>query len=402
VPNNIVICCDGTGNEFTDQNSNVVKLYSTLLINKNQRGYYLPGVGTMGDPSARTWIGKKWSVLMGLAFGSGILRNIGDAYRYLMNTYQEGDRVFLFGFSRGAYTVRALAGVLHMYGLLSPGNEGLIPYVTQMFAKASRENKGRKGTLAVSEQFKRTLSRECPLHFVGVWDTVSSIGWIYDPIVLPFTGQNPIIKIGRQALAIDEKRCMYEDRLWGERLTGQDIKQVWFPGVHSDVGGSYPEDESQLSKGSLEWMLGEAYEAGLLIDVERAKMVLGEKRPPLKWMPRYVAPDAKTSYLHNSLKGLWWLLEFLPHHNYDRSLGRCGWSLPCGHRRFIPKGSLLHASVQERRSASLGYDPSNLPATYGVDYTIPLPEPPPRPSRKKPASVLVPDETGQSLAWQLR
>ena len=119
--NNIVICCDGTGNEFSDQNSNVVKLYSTLAIDKNQRGYYLPGVGTMGDPNTRTRIGKKWSVLTGLAFGNGILRNIGDAYRYLMNTYRDGDRVFLFGFSRGAYTVRALAGVLHMYGLLSPG-----------------------------------------------------------------------------------------------------------------------------------------------------------------------------------------------------------------------------------------------------------------------------------------
>ncbi|PYY18912.1 MAG: hypothetical protein DMG60_06535 [Acidobacteria bacterium] len=70
--NNIVICCDGTGNEFSDQNSNVVKLYSTLAIDKNQRGYYLPGVGTMGDPNTRTRIGKKWSVLTGLAFGNGI------------------------------------------------------------------------------------------------------------------------------------------------------------------------------------------------------------------------------------------------------------------------------------------------------------------------------------------
>ena len=271
-----------------------------------------------------------------------------------------------------------------------------------MFAKASRENKGHKSTLAVSERFKQTLSRECPLHFVGVWDTVSSIGWIYDPIVLPFTGQNPAIKIGRQALAIDERRCMYEDRLWGQSLKGQDIKQVWFPGVHSDVGGSYPEDESELSKGSLAWMLGEAHAAGLSIDLERARMVLGQKRPPLRWMPPYVAPDATTCHIHDSLKGPWWLLEFLPHHNYDRSLGRCGWTLPCGHRRFIPEGSVLHSSVQERRLAFEGYAPPNLPATYTIENTIPLPEPPSRPPRKKPPSVMVADETGQSLAWQLR
>lgn len=399
---NIVICCDGTGNEFSDQNSNVVKLYSTLVINKNQCGYYLPGVGTMGDPRARTWIGKKWSVLTGLAFGSGIIRNIGDAYRYLMNTYQEGDRVFLFGFSRGAYTVRALAGVLHMYGLLSSGNEGLIPYVTQMFARASRKSKGHKSTLDVSERFKRTLSRECPLHFVGVWDTVSSIGWIYDPIVLPFTGQNPAIKVGRQALAVDEQRCMYEDRLWGPSLTGQDIKQVWFPGVHSDVGGSYPEAESELSKGSLEWMLSEAYGAGLLVDLEKAKMVLGQRRPPLRWMPHYVAPDAITSHIHKSLRGLWWLLEFLPHRNYDRNLGRCGWSLPCGHRRFIPEGSLLHSSVEERRLAYLGYNPPNLPTKHSIENTAALPEPPTRPLRRKPVSIVIANETNQSSALQLR
>jgi uncharacterized protein (DUF2235 family) len=79
---------------------------------------------------------------MGLAFGVGVLTNVGDAYRYLMNTYEDGDKVFLFGFSRGAYTARALAGVLHMFGLLCPGNDGLIPYILRMYAKRTRQAAG--------------------------------------------------------------------------------------------------------------------------------------------------------------------------------------------------------------------------------------------------------------------
>src|SRR5580693_3365286 len=115
---NIVICCDGTGNDFGgDDNSNVVKLYKTLVINETQSGYYHPGVGTIADPRARGWFTKRWSLLMGLALGSGLLDNVGDAYRFLMDTYADGDLVFLFGFSRGSYTARALAGVLNMYGL---------------------------------------------------------------------------------------------------------------------------------------------------------------------------------------------------------------------------------------------------------------------------------------------
>lgn len=124
---NIVICCDGTGNEFGDTNSNVVKLYSTLIIDHDQIGYYHPGVGTMGAPNARGPIDKEWTKIDGLAFGKGLLENVGDAYRYLMNNYEDGDHIYLFGFSRGAYTVRALGGVLHMFGLLTPGNEGQIP-----------------------------------------------------------------------------------------------------------------------------------------------------------------------------------------------------------------------------------------------------------------------------------
>ena len=99
----------------------MVKLFATLIIDGiKQVGYYHPGGGPMDAPTARNRLSKAWSIVMGLAFGAGLLSNVGDAYRYLMNVYEEGDNVFLFGFSRGAYTVRALGGVLHMYGLRVP------------------------------------------------------------------------------------------------------------------------------------------------------------------------------------------------------------------------------------------------------------------------------------------
>jgi uncharacterized protein (DUF2235 family) len=121
---NIVICCDGTGNEFGDSKSNVVKLYQMLVNDDSQAAYYHPGVGTMGARAAFTGISRWWTRVIGLAFGYGISDNIADAYQFPMRTFQGGDTVYMFGFSRGAYTVRALCGMLHIIGLLREDNEG--------------------------------------------------------------------------------------------------------------------------------------------------------------------------------------------------------------------------------------------------------------------------------------
>lgn len=353
---NIVICCDGTGNEFGDYNSNVVKLYSTLIIDgKRQVGYYHPGVGTMGAPTAHNKISKAWSIVMGLAFGAGLLANVGDAYRYLMGVYEDGDKVFLFGFSRGAYTARALAGVLQMFGLLYPGNDGLIPYVIRLFARRTRRAGGMTHTFEVAEGFKATFCRHCPLHFVGVWDTVSSVGWVWDPLRLPYTARNPDMVNGRHAVSIDERRCYFRNNLWGDPYPGQSIKQVWFAGVHSDVGGSYAEGESGLSKITLEWMLCEAAPLGLLVDRDQANRVLGRIPPPPP-----VPPDS-SARTHNSLTWKWWMLEFLPHSYYDTVLARVRWRIPLGARRFIPEGSILHETVSEKLHHDPSYRPPNLP-----------------------------------------
>ncbi len=364
---NIVICCDGTGNEFGDHNSNVVKLYSALVIDgKQQVGYYHPGVGTMGAPTAHNKVSKAWSIVMGLAFGAGLLANVGDAYRYLMNTYEEGDKVFIFGFSRGAYTARAVAGLLHMFGLLSPGNQGLIPYIIHLYAKRTRDAAGMTHTFEVATGFKATFCRPCPLHFVGVWDTVSSVGWVWDPLKLPYTAQNPDMAIGRHAVSIDERRCYFQNNLWGNPLPGQDIKQVWFAGVHSDVGGSYSYAESGLSQITLEWMMCEALPAGLLFDPQKAEQVLGRIPSPPPAEPVEPNPAAK---IHNSLTWAWWILELLPHSYYDPVLRKARWRIPFGASRIVPEGSTLHDSAEEKWRVDPSYKPRNLPMRRLIEPT---------------------------------
>ena len=123
---NIVICCDGTGKEYGRNNSNVVKLYQRLVRDSDQVTFYDPGVGTFSFPGRN--LGRQSGIVLGSAFGAGMQINIEDAYRYLMDRYRTGDRVFLFGFSRGAFTVRALAGMPHKCGLLQRGSINLVPH----------------------------------------------------------------------------------------------------------------------------------------------------------------------------------------------------------------------------------------------------------------------------------
>jgi uncharacterized protein (DUF2235 family) len=356
---NIVICCDGTGNEYGDDNSNVVQLYRALIIDgKRQVGYYHPGIGTEGSPSSTNKVESFFSIIGGLAFGVGFLRYVSDAYRYLMDVYEEGDSVYLFGFSRGAYTVRALAGVLQMFGLLCPGNDGLISYVVRMYAKRSRKADGMKHTLEVASGFKASFCRPCPLHLVSVWDTVSSVGWIWDPLKLPYTARNPDMAHGRHAISIDERRCYFRNNMWGLPFPGQDIKQVWFAGVHSDVGGSYPSAEAGLSQTTLQWMLCEAVSLGLLVNPQRATDILNGVTP-------YSAvPPNQAQRIHRSLNKWWWLLEIFPHSYYDLTLQKKRWRIPLGASRTIPAGSVVHESVWQKLSVDPTYHPPNLPSDW--------------------------------------
>ena len=372
---NIVLCCDGTGNEFGDRNSNVVKLYSVLDLDNaaSQVAYYHPGLGTMGAPSALLKLTKWWTKLLGLAFGYGLADNLADAYTFLMNEYEPGDRVFVFGFSRGSYTARALCSMLHMFGLIRKGDDVLVEYATRML-------KGQaKNRFEVAAGFKSAFSRDCKPHFVGVWDTVSSVGWIHDPVKLPYTANNPDIGIGRHAISIDERRCFYRQNLWSPPATPhapQDLQQVWFAGVHSDIGGGYPEAQSGLAKITLRWMLREAAAAGLLLDDAKVQGVLGAG-------PGCAKPDPAVD-LHHSLHGFWWLLECLPRRHSVLVPGPNGttewvqkWHIPLGRRRQIVEGSCLHESVVRRLELLTSYRPKNLPQRYQVVTDLPLEQPEP-------------------------
>lgn len=320
-PKKIVVCCDGTGNEYGEENTNVVKLFQRLKLEnpEEQIAYYDPGVGTFSSPAAFTKTAKLLSRLKGLAFASGMTQNIEDAYIYLMDKYREGDKVYLFGFSRGAYTARSLGGMLNKCGLLQKGSNNLVPYASHIYRNKDNDE--------VAKGFKKTFSRECTPLFIGVWDTVKSVGFSpffhreFSDSVL-----NPDIKFGCQALAIDERRLKFKPDIWCPPANEDEqvIEQVWFAGVHSDIGGSYP--DSSLSDISLNWMLRQAHNRDLLI---RKDELSG---------PDFVPKPC--SKLHNSLKWYWLIL---------------GWK-----RRNIPKGSSIHQSVYDRIN-DCDYNPKNLP-----------------------------------------
>jgi uncharacterized protein (DUF2235 family) len=356
MPKNIVVCCDGTANEFAQNNTNVVKLYSTLLQDPaRQVAYYHPGLGTMEPAGALTTFTRKVTKVLGLAIGYGLANDIRDAYVFLMQFYEPGDQLFLFGFSRGAYTVRAVASLLKMYGLIRKGNEALVPYAIRMMNAIDRADENKKNEQDAVHQyfelalgFRETLSVECKPHFVGVWDTVNSVGWVENPLRLPYIANNPDIKIGRHAISIDERRAFFRNHLWRRPLKEdaawgpQDVLQVWFAGVHCDVGGGYPEKESGLAKNALQWMIRHAEINGLLTDLDRVEEVLGHRSD------RHVPPDDNAK-LHESLEGWWNLAEFVPKKNYDWQTGKTGRRMNYWSRRFIPPGSWVHQSAFRRQ-----------------------------------------------------
>lgn len=371
---NIVICCDGTSNEFDGDRTNVVKLYQMLNHDRRvQLTYYHPGLGTMEAAGALTGFSRWWTRAAGFAFGYGLKNDIRDAYVFLMNHFEEGDRVFLFGFSRGAYTVRAVASLLHMVGLIRPGNEPLVPYAIRLMMKIG-DDAGDKGAIGravrVAQQFKITFSSVvCRPYFVGVWDTVNSVGWIENPLRLPYSANNPSIDIGRHAISIDERRAFFRENLWHKKANGgpKDVLQVWFPGSHGDVGGGYPEDDSGLSKVALEWMLREAQAKGLLTDDDREARIMGRAGG------NYVPPDP-TATLHDELRHIaWWPAQLFPKKRWERRVvnGEETWvqrrKMSLAGWRKIPPAAHVHEAAYARESAYV----AKLPADAVKVSTLP-------------------------------
>lgn len=376
---NIVIFCDGTGNEIKENQSNVLKFYRALKKDKSQIAFYDTGIGTISNSGAWAAFKNKAKGVFGLATGYGLDTNVLDAYKFLVQHHQKGDNVYLFGFSRGAYTVRVLAGFINMVGLLKPHQEHLSSYAFTSFKQASHND-----DFGIARRVQEVLETDrITIRFMGCWDTVGSVivprpDRLYIPSLesLPFTHQNSCVQVFRHAMAIDEKRRMFRLSKWeepqkfktnpfvkDENAEEQDIKQVWFSGVHSDIGGGYPESESGLAKIPLAWMVEEARQHGLVYrETMVTRLVLGKN--PKNSTRNYVKPSAD-SKLHNSMNFFWGLLEWMPKRTTRKEwpdrLSFLGFYLPRSEPRYIPEHAILHETVTERRLNNPGgYDPKNL------------------------------------------
>lgn len=257
---NIVICLDGTWNkpdepdDSESSESNVRILYEMCLEDgANQVKYYDTGVGTK-------WYDDK----IGGITGAGLSRNVRQAYRWLTRQFEKGDKVFIFGFSRGAYTARSLAGLLWGCGLLPPG-----PDAAEAVDRIYEHYRGRD---EAGKRACKAANRACPVEMIGVWDTVGALGiptrLLPDPTARRYQFHdvrlNPEVRSAYHALALDEARATFEATLWqvGAREPGQVVEQVWFAGAHSDVGGGYA--ERHHSDVALHWMVTRATQRGLL------------------------------------------------------------------------------------------------------------------------------------------
>lgn len=344
MPKNLVVCCDGTNNEFEEHRTNVVKLSFAMVKDPaRQLVYYHPGLGTMAAPGFVSKLGAWFARSIGSAFGYGVKNDIRDIYDFIMNHYEPGDRLFLFGFSRGAYTVRAVTSLLHMYGLTMRGNESMTRYLVRMlWAIRGRDAAGTHKYFQLAADSKETLAGStCKPHFLGVYDTVSSVGWFTSPVALPYTRGIPDVAIARHAVALDERRAFFRTNLLS-KAPGRDIKEVWFPGAHSDVGGGYPEAESGLAKIALEWMAGEAEKAGLLLDDEKLATILGRRGG------KYAAPDPNACK-HESLTWKWWWAEYVPKRRWNGE--RWAWHIYNFSRRTFPQTVVVHDAAWQRGEA---------------------------------------------------
>lgn len=483
---NLVICIDGTSNQFSKKNTNVVELYSRLVKDDNQLTFYNSGIGTYAEPSWKSWDYRKQVIMnkLDLAFALRFEKIILGAYAWLVDHYEAGDQIFCFGFSRGAYQVRALAAMIETVGLLHKGNSDQIPFAYELYAasarcevggdqpleadktgddspsthvatqsvpsgsaepplaaqsspgaestavvaqrplalfgriirrfraRASSPDRGHQGfvtldsasdlhrspprervptqssgfaeassvldewgdeqsesfdptwfpqpkrragkfeaqaglrgadDITMQQRFKETFSRSVKVHFIGAWDTVSSVGFIRDKTLPGTTDGMKSVCYFRHALALHEYRVKFlpeyangGDGPGNEETTAGDdqllphTKEVWFSGSHSDIGGGNAANTTLDRFGpSLRWMSFEAVLAGLRIE-----------NGPRAWEPIQIS---------KSLTPTWWLIECMPikRLSYRDRRSTISWPPPLGARRRIRPGQLVHETVLE-------------------------------------------------------
>ncbi|KZV67668.1 WD40 repeat-like protein [Peniophora sp. CONT] len=347
---NLVICIDGTSNDYGEKITNVLKLYR--LVDKkaegtdemhHQHAYYHSGIGTYKRSLRGSLVhyakafGRPIDLAVALSFENTIL----DAYRWLSDVYKKGDRIFLFGFSRGAYQVRTLSAMIAKVGLIHRNNEWQIPLAYQLYANADDSSRATTST----HSFKDVFSRDVKVHFVGAWDTVSSVG-IRRGELLPKTIDGMIhVCYFRHALALDERRVKFlPEYARGGKSPGQsekvawqdftDTQEVWFAGTHSDVGGKTQNED----RPALDWMLAQAQAAGLRFQFSKE----------LRSGPNVY--EDRPIKVNKSLKEWYWRLpEYLPLRRVTYKMEKGGNNTThrphCGKGRVILAGQKIHPSV---------------------------------------------------------
>jgi uncharacterized protein (DUF2235 family) len=358
----IVILSDGTGNTSSKGVSNVYRLVELLLVNEPRRQVivYDEGIGTprSGLRQARALEqepdAKGFHVLDGplrlgpinfllrpfeSAFGLGLTRNVKQLYRALAERYEDGDTVYFFGFSRGAFTVRALAGLIHRCGLPQRDTGDF----NAVFGEAWNHFTPIEYRKADVDDWRhRRVQRRCVIHFLGLWDTVKSYGGLR-PRLLPHLRHNPIVKSVRHAIALDEKRGWFNVTTWGrldldfdgamtripphdlEEIRKQDIREVWFRGCHSDIGGGDKEEGTAII--ARQWMFAEACDPELPFVKDGGQRLLisdAGRRLLSRALAKTVRkgpPDETSSQpgIHESLTRAWSFVDLVPRREIDNS-----------------------------------------------------------------------------------
>jgi uncharacterized protein (DUF2235 family) len=233
-----------------------------------QIAYYDPGVGTFSSYGAWTPAAKRVSRLLGLATGIGMRENLAEAYTFLLQHWQPGDRLYVFGFSRGAYTARALAGLLYRVGVMRPGSENLVQYAVNAYARNKRrwneEDWDQIDRFAHAFSITHGRSLAVPVEFLGIWDTVKAAGVLRRDLKWPYTRQLPNVRSIWHAVSLDERRRPFREYLVEAGSAATRLNEVWFAGVHSDVGGTF-RDDWKLADVALKWMADGAIAAGVRI-----------------------------------------------------------------------------------------------------------------------------------------
>jgi uncharacterized protein (DUF2235 family) len=319
----IIFCADGTWDDPM-QATNVYAMFKAITTSSEQLAYYDDGVGSDGTPLQK---------LAGGALGDGLFQKIQDGYTKIAHAYDQDDDIFIFGFSRGAYTARSIAGMIAICGL--PTGNFSDQFVNDAFQ--AYRNPGQRAA------FLQTYNPyDAKIKMVGVWDTVGALGipaivGSVDPILYGFldTNLHPDVLNAYQALAIDERREEFPATLWtppAMPVPGQVLEQIWFSGVHCDIGGGYSDDDS-LSNITFAWMLSKAVALGLQV---------GPNVLPQNPFP--ASPTYALGTLHDS-----W---------------NVGWLFPKS--RTIAPNSTLGNSVAIRCQYDGDYAPGNLTLNDGV------------------------------------